>query len=273
MTVKQPNRNAFTLVELLVVISIIAMLLAVLIPALSKARESSRTVVCASNLKQLNLAMFMYVENNNGKTMSDPVVAGKYWFHELAPYLGNNAYKENALNSPTKANPEKLKIAFCPTAPVESQTPVVASTIIYGTAKTPWAYNGGEGSYGRNGWLYPIEIFTRVGQTPTALDNSRYYFKWNEAKSDVPVFSDMIWVNAWPVETDDIIKGTTRSNIDVKTGNRGTGVGRVCINRHSMAVNVGFVGGHVERIPLSKLWNLQWNKSFKKIQNVSLMAK
>lgn len=60
------NKKAFTLVELLVVISIIALLLSVLLPALSAARSQTRTVVCKSNIRQLVLANTGYaVENNN----------------------------------------------------------------------------------------------------------------------------------------------------------------------------------------------------------------
>jgi len=59
-------KKAFTLVELLVVISIIALLLAILMPSLSKAREQGRRVVCLSNTKQLSLAMMVYTEDNAG---------------------------------------------------------------------------------------------------------------------------------------------------------------------------------------------------------------
>src|SRR3972149_609659 len=55
--------KAFTLVELLVVISIIAMLLAVLMPALSKARESAKAVICAANMRGAGLGMQVYVAN------------------------------------------------------------------------------------------------------------------------------------------------------------------------------------------------------------------
>ncbi|OHB50722.1 MAG: hypothetical protein A2Y10_18675 [Planctomycetes bacterium GWF2_41_51] len=60
--------KGFTLVELLVVISIIALLLAVMMPALSKAREQGRTVVCASNLKNYGLAINMYSNSNDGSS-------------------------------------------------------------------------------------------------------------------------------------------------------------------------------------------------------------
>lgn len=63
------NEKAFTLVELLVVISVIAILLAILMPALGKARETAKRAQCGFNLKQLMLAWFMYADNNNGFVM------------------------------------------------------------------------------------------------------------------------------------------------------------------------------------------------------------
>jgi prepilin-type processing-associated H-X9-DG protein/prepilin-type N-terminal cleavage/methylation domain-containing protein len=63
------SEPAFTLVELLVVISIIAMLLAVLMPALGNARGMAKRAQCGSNLKQLTLAWFMYSDDNNGTVM------------------------------------------------------------------------------------------------------------------------------------------------------------------------------------------------------------
>jgi prepilin-type N-terminal cleavage/methylation domain-containing protein/prepilin-type processing-associated H-X9-DG protein len=66
MTMPRRN-NAFTLVELLIVIGIIAVLIGILMPALQRARETANRTACLSNLRQLTSAMIMYTQANRGR--------------------------------------------------------------------------------------------------------------------------------------------------------------------------------------------------------------
>ena len=92
--------HAFTLVELLVVIGIIALLISILLPSLSKARESANKVKCLANIRQIGIAVIMYCQDNRGH-FPRPAVGAQiedwiYWQAgripndgRVVPYLGN----------------------------------------------------------------------------------------------------------------------------------------------------------------------------------------
>ncbi len=81
-------RNAFTLVELLVVISIIALLMGVLLPALTAARKQGQATVCRSNLRQIGIALNFYAEAWNWFVPRGTGSSGNTWFQQVMPYLG-----------------------------------------------------------------------------------------------------------------------------------------------------------------------------------------
>jgi prepilin-type N-terminal cleavage/methylation domain-containing protein len=97
-------QRAFTLIELLVVIAIIAILAAMLLPALSRAKETGRRIACLSNLKQLSLASHMYVDENQG---TFPVRSNSdRWPDKFYENYGKN-----------------IKLLLCPTDIASGKTP------------------------------------------------------------------------------------------------------------------------------------------------------
>lgn len=80
----------FTLIELLVVVAIIGILASLLMPALGKAREKAQVALCISNLKQIKIADFVYIGDNNGYYPSAENEGGKSWDDLLGVYDGRD---------------------------------------------------------------------------------------------------------------------------------------------------------------------------------------
>jgi prepilin-type N-terminal cleavage/methylation domain-containing protein/prepilin-type processing-associated H-X9-DG protein len=99
--------GAFTLIELLVVIAIIALLAALLLPALGRAKESARAVACLSNLHQVGIALQIYVPENNNKmpvmrdVSTDPAVAATNTFPAIQNVLASPLGNTNVLRCPS----------------------------------------------------------------------------------------------------------------------------------------------------------------------------
>jgi len=120
----------FTLIELLVVVAIIAVLVALLLPALGLAREMAKTTVCASQLHQLGLAVMSYSKENNDFVPYCDSNELDAW----APWYANPPYFANFLRDGGLAN-GKPDLFYCPTNPR-------AQSVLYHWTHSWWRYIG-----------------------------------------------------------------------------------------------------------------------------------
>ncbi|MFA7231023.1 MAG: prepilin-type N-terminal cleavage/methylation domain-containing protein [Victivallaceae bacterium] len=125
------KKDIFTLIELLVVIAIIAILAAMLLPALNKAREVAKKIKCTGNLKSLQMANLYYANDNNDLALADKynyfgAGSKQTWYNALV--YGKTRYislpNDRPLTTPGAYNPTSKSILFCP-----SRTSITTSNI------------------------------------------------------------------------------------------------------------------------------------------------
>ncbi len=105
--------NAFTLIELLVVIAIISLLMAILVPALNRAKQQGQATVCKNNLRQIGIAAHLYCENWDWYIPRGTGTTNKTWFQLFMPYLSER---------PKGSDYRNVKIYRCPSYPDKNQT-------------------------------------------------------------------------------------------------------------------------------------------------------
>lgn len=110
--------SGFTLIELLVVVAILAVLAGILFPVFARAREAGRKAVCASNIRQIGLALLMYTDDYDESfpNTGDPYLwMGRRWRWVLQPYLAMVGQRDpSAPGDPNRSINFSPQILYCP---------------------------------------------------------------------------------------------------------------------------------------------------------------
>jgi len=232
-----------------VVIAVIALLTAILLPALGRVRRQAKAVVCRSNVRQWAVAFSAYTNDNNycfNTGLYGPTATtSKGWPDALRSYTGGNQ-----------------DLCYCPMATKlvseGGQHPFAAFCNFVFVPGPSWEEEGWDsGSYGMNAWVY---------NPPSAVTENRFGLptanNWRRANvrgaSNIPLLLDSMWIDAWPDTTnepppfDGDFEGAWHGSRQIRM---------FCINRHEGTVNGAFVDFSVRKIGLKELWKLKWHRN------------
>ncbi|HEY2895214.1 MAG TPA: type II secretion system protein [Pirellulales bacterium] len=221
-------RKAFSLVELLVVMAIIGMLVGLLVPAVQASRESARTTNCASNLRQVGLAMTRYCDTYHGRwpetthTVEADPVTGRYdkaWIYTIAPY--------------TEAVDE---IRIC-------ASDLAGDLRLHGKG-TSYTMNGYLSKESRPAFdnRRKVKSMSKTVVAFELAENKDQGAMRTQNPADIDVFNDHVHSFSW-FTTSNINKNLVFTAISAE----------IALDRHSDTTHLLYADGHLQRVPVEQV--------------------
>ena len=261
MNTQAKRKNAFTLIELLVVIAIIALLLSITMPALTKAKERVKSIICRSNLKQWAYIFTLYANDNDNSFpqgwQTTSVKAEDAWLlGATLPYYST------------------LGLRMCPsTRPLDRPTSVVnygGTFIDWGpfpssANKGQWYDSYAIGSYGFNEWCCdPPPNDGTAGWWWGLTEGNAIRKITVKGGYNIPLVLDSVFVDT-AVDDDDIPPRDMDHEKDTyPLASWNTNAMQFyTIDRHHGGINASFVDMHVQHVGIKQLYRFKWHANFR----------
>ncbi len=252
----KPHRG-FTLIELLVVIGIVALLLAILIPALASARAAGKRAACQSNLRQLGLAFYSYISDYRPRK----------WALDDGYFYYSDGFHRSWQEKLVAYSGKRETLVQCPEAwDFKSNFSWGSSSSPWG----PWILDGTKqfySAYCYNNWVYfdgsPFNVETASVPNGIRKDAFPYLYDMSATicEGRIPLLADGVLFMSHPMPRDSV---PAHLNIEGRRPSPANawGMSLFCVARHGKSVNVVFLDTHVENVKLQKLWTLEWGKGW-----------